>query len=63
MTKEEIITAVDNGIKVHWRLDTYTIIKSRGDYWIKHQSGNLMGLFDMDGNANIDLMDCYMEGE
>lgn len=61
MSKDELMNALEQGLTVHWKLDSYTIVKCRGDYWIKHDSQGLgMGLLDWENNLNIDPADCYI---
>ena len=52
MNLEEIITAVDNGLTVHWSSDSYKVIKdSLGQFLIKHSSGHCIGLTWEDGKT------------
>lgn len=52
MTVQEIKSAVDNGITVHWSNELYTVIKDKLKYLIKCSSNNhCIGLTWKDGTT------------
>lgn len=61
MSKDELMNALEQGKTVHWKMNSYTIVKHRGEYWLRHDSQGLgMGLLDWENNLNIDPADCYL---
>lgn len=50
MTLDEIKTALEAGKKVYWVHNGYEVIRdSLGEYLIKHEAGNVIGLTHRDG--------------
>lgn len=60
MTKEEIISAIDNGKKVHWLEDFFEVVKENGQYVIKNlNSGHCVSLL-FDGTLYGEENDFYL---